>query len=121
MSKSRILIIEDDSNIRMAMEKILTRFGYEIESTPYLATALSMAIAGDYDLITLDLNMPGIDGKEIAQLFQHRNLDTPVLVISGYLDESVETELREKGVKHFLAKPFNISTLPKAIEKALAG
>ncbi len=121
MAQTRILVIDDDQNIRSTMQAILIRSGYRVETTPYLATAVGEALSGNFDLITLDLNMPGIDGREIARLFQKRAVKTPVLVISGFIDDASTKQLKNAGIKHFLAKPFDIADLPPAVEHALAG
>ena len=120
MPQSKILVIEDEASIRTAVHTILSRSGYEVEVSPYLATAIGQALSGDYDLITLDLSMPGIDGRDISELFQNQKLKTPVLVISAYLDPSIENQLKAMEVQHFLSKPFKIPELLEAVEKALA-
>lgn len=118
MSK-RILVIDDDDSIRTVIQNILSRAGYEVEVSPYLATDIGKALSKSYDLITLDLKMPGIDGTEIAQLFQQKGLKTTVLVISAYLDQPTGEQLRNAGIRHFLSKPFKASELIEAVEKAL--
>ena len=115
----RILIIEDDADMRTAMTRMLLRAGYQAEASPYLATTIGKALSVHYDLITLDLNMPGIDGGEVAELFQFREVKTPVIVISAYLDEATLEHLREAGVQHFLEKPFEASALLKVIGDAI--
>ena len=115
----RILVIDDDDKIRLLMHDILKQAGYEVAVTPYLATAIGEALSGVYDLISLDLRMPSIDGREIAELFQHQNLNTSVLVVSGYLDPAITEQLRKIGITHFLSKPFTTRGLLNAVEKAL--
>lgn len=117
----RILVIEDEEDIRTVIYKILSRAGYEVEDSPYLATDIGKALSESYDLITLDLKMPAIDGTEVAQLFQSKRLKTPVLVISAHLDETTIEKLRSVGIRHFLSKPFKASELLKAVEKTLSG
>ena len=73
-----------------------------------------------YDLITLDLRIPGLDGVEIARLFNRLGLRTPVLVISGYLDERVAAELKANGIRHFLDKPTDMPHLVSAVKGAIA-
>ena len=90
------------------------------QATPFLASAIGQALSGEFDLITLDLSMPGMDGKDISQLFQKQKLETPVLVISAYLDESIQEQLRKIDINHFLSKPFKIPELLEAVEKAMA-
>ena len=117
----KILVIEDEPEMRILLQEVLRRAGYEVVTSPYLATAIQEAFTDDFDLITLDLNMPGIDGREIAEAFEQRGLDIPVLVISAALDDTTISQLQENGIQHFLAKPFEISKLLLAVERALSG
>ena len=115
----KILVIEDEENFRDALEEILRGAGYEVEKSPYLASAVGGGLSGSYDLITLDLKMPGIDGVEIAGLFSTKNVKTPVLVISGYLDNGIIGQLEASGVHHFLDKPAGVPEVIAAVKKAL--
>lgn len=63
--------------------------------------------------------MPGIDGVEIAGLFSTKNVKTPVLVISGYLDNGIIGQLEASGVHHFLDKPAGVPEVIAAVKKAL--
>ncbi len=118
MSK-RILVIEDEESFRDILEEILVNAGFEVEVSPYLATAVGEGLSGKYDLITLDLSMPEMDGLEIARLFSRQEIETPVLVISGYLDASMTDQLKATGIRHFLHKPSGVPQLIKAVKKAL--
>ncbi len=115
----RILVIEDEELSRKIISEFLTNAGYEVEISPYLASAVGKALSGEFDLITLDLNMPGFDGSEIAEIFENKDLKVPVLIISGALSESMKERLRLKGIRHFLSKPFESSDLVKSVEVAL--
>ncbi len=112
-------MVEDEEGIRDVIETLLTGCGYEVDAKPHLATCIENALSGDYGLITLDLNMPGIDGTDVAQLFERQDLETPVLIISGYLNNSLIEHLRKLGIRHFLPKPFGLSGLIEAVQKAL--
>jgi CheY-like chemotaxis protein len=116
----RILVLDDEPGFRDVMKDVLAEHGYEVEATPYIASAVSQAVRRNYDLITLDLRIPGLDGVEIAQLFSRTGVQTPVLVISGYLDDSVTQELKANGISHFLDKPTDIPDLLSAVEGAIA-
>jgi CheY-like chemotaxis protein len=120
MSK-RILVIDDEEAFRSTLREVLGEAGYQVDVTPYLASAVGTALAGKYDLITLDLRMPGLDGLEIAKLFQSYNSHIRVLVISGYLDPRVVAQLKALGVKHFLDKPLDIGEIIQAVEDAMSG
>lgn len=119
MSK-KILVIDDEPEFRTTIQDVLETNGYHVEGSPYLATSVGWGLTGDFDLITLDLKMPEVDGLEVARLYSRLIPDTNLLVISGYLDkDSVET-LEELGISHILAKPAGISDLLKAVDQALS-
>lgn len=116
----RILVIEDEENFRDTLQEILGDAGYEVNISPYLATAIATALSGSYDLIILDLRMPGMDGQEIAGLFRRQDLHTPVLVISGYLTSTIANRLKALGIRYVLSKPVDVPRLIKTVERALA-
>ena len=116
----RILVIEDEEHFRSTLQEVLSGAGFEVDVSPYLASAVGKALSGEYDLITLDLRMPGLDGLEVARLFKESGLRTPVLVISGYLDSLVNGELKKLGIHHVLEKPSDLADLIKAVEEAAA-
>jgi len=116
-----ILVIEDEEGFRSLLYDILANEGYSVDASPYLATAVGCALSGSYDLITLDLRMPGIDGVEIAQLFKHLALLTPIVVISGYLNASLVTQLKQMGIHYILSKPVDVSQIIDTVKDALTG
>lgn len=118
MSK-QILMIEDEEMFRDTLEEILVEEGYAVDNSPYLATAVSKALTGRYDLITLDLRMPGLDGLDIARLLTHQ-ITTPILVISGYLTRAIKSRLQKMGIRHILPKPSSIPQLVSAVDDAIA-
>ena len=120
MSK-RILVIEDEPEFRDVLSEILEKHGYEVDGRPYIASAIGDALSGAYDLITLDLRLPEMNGMDIAQLFHRCRLSTPVLVISGYLTDAVSSTLRALGVSHIVPKPLGIPQIVEAVETALNG
>ena len=101
------------------MQELLLRAGYETTFSTSPIISAEEALAGGYDLITLDIKMPAFDGTEIAELFQDHTLETPVLVISGYLTSSMIEQLRRAGIRHILPKPFDNRDLLRSVEKAL--
>ena len=116
----RILVIEDEPSFRSILREVLNQAGFEVSISPYVASAISEALSGRFDLITLDLRIPGMDGVEIARLFYRKKVKTPVLVISGYLGENVTRQLKAAGVEHFLTKPSGVPQLVNAVQMAIA-
>ena len=120
-SQRRVLVIDDDPAIRIAIKTALEQVGYEVEGSDLLPASIGASLTGDYSLITLDLRMPGMGGVEVAELLKMSNIITPVLVISGYLDEPMVAALRDLGIEHYLDKPFTIPDLLQAVEDAISG
>ena len=118
MSK-KILIIDDEVEFRKTFQDVLESRGYDAVGTSYLASSVGWGLTGGFDLITLDLRMPEVDGLEVARLYTKLIPDTRILVISGYLDKATLEELGMLGVKHTLTKPAGISDLIDAVQSAL--
>ncbi len=119
MSK-RILVIDDESGFCDILKDMLSDDGYVVETPRHLASAVGTALQGNHDLIILDLRMPGIDGLEIARLFKRQKLSTPIMVISGYLTETVPQHLQELGIRYTLSKPTGVVQLRGAVARAIA-
>jgi DNA-binding NtrC family response regulator len=115
----KILVIDDEPEFRSTLKDVLESKGYEVEGSPYLATSVGWGLSGDYDLITIDLKMPEMNGIDVARLYSSMIPDTNLLVISGYLDKDSVESLEDMGVRHTLAKPVGISDLLKAVGDAL--
>jgi len=116
----KIIVVDDDVTIQKAIARILESDGYEVTTSPYLATSLSSAMNGQYDLMTLDINMPGINGVDVAQAYQSREVKTPIVIVSGWVDE-MKQELIDAGIRHFVSKPFTAEGLLDAVRDAISG
>ena len=92
--------------------------GYEVTTSPYLATSLSSALGGNYDLMTLDINMPGISGVEVAKVYKAKEVKTPIVIVSVWVDETKD-EFIEAGIRHFFSKPFTAEGLLDAVRDAI--
>ena len=112
-----VLVVDDDATVQKAISRILTNAGFEVESSPFLATALGSALGGQYDLMTLDINMPGISGVDVAKVYKSKEVKTPIVIVSGMVDQ-VKDELIDAGIRHFVSKPFTAEGLLDAVRDA---
>ena len=119
--KRKALVIEDQRPVREAMGEMLEGAGYEVRLIRDGFTAAEAVRAEAFDVITLDLNMPSLDGMTVAEAIRQspHNARTPVVVVSAYLSEGAVNELRGKGITFFLNKPFFPDELIASVEKAL--
>ncbi len=123
MKASKILIADDDSLVREAVNKILSMFGYDVVAVPGGQEALD-AVNGEFDLIILDINMPGMDGFDTLNALNEKDLGIPVVFLTGAGSMEYAVKAINLGAYDFIPKPiedldiFNIK-VKRAIEKRM--
>jgi DNA-binding response OmpR family regulator len=111
LRQRQILVVDDEPQIRGMVMRALQGAGYAIDSAADGQAGLSLALAGDYQLVILDLVMPHADGRQIiGNLRQHRP-DQAVLVLSCLSDVSTKVACLDMGASDYLTKPFSIDEL----------
>lgn len=103
---NRILVVDDEERIRRLLRLYLEKEGYSIEEAEDGGTALQKAIQYDYDLIILDLMLPGIDGIEVCARLRQKKA-TPVLILTAKGDEVNRVQGFEAGADDYVVKPFS--------------
>ncbi len=119
MNKERILIIDDDAAIRDACFQVLTRSGYEAELAGTPEEALELISKFEFDVILLDLKMPGMNGLELLRHIKEDDPHAEVVIITAYGTVQNAVEAMKSGASDFLQKPFNPEELRLAVKKAL--
>ena len=107
----RILVIEDNHDIARLVEMHLQDLSYEVELAADGDTGLALAMRGQYDLIILDIMLPGIDGLEICRRLRGASNHTPVLMLTAKTTELDRVLGLELGADDYLTKPFSIMEL----------
>ncbi len=117
---ARILIADDEDSLRWVLEKGLRGAGYEVTSVKDGDTALHAFEAGMFDLVFLDVRMPGTDG--LAVLGRLRELQSDVLVVVMTAHGTMDTAIQamQRGAYDYLAKPFDLDEVLLVAERALA-
>ncbi len=120
MERTRVIIADDESLIRMDLREMLTNLGYLVvgeagdgRSTVNPARELRP------DIVIMDIKMPDMDGIEAAQILTSERV-APVLLLSAYSQQDLVQRARQAGVAGYMVKPFRESDLTPAIEVALA-
>jgi DNA-binding NtrC family response regulator len=112
---SRILLVEDDHNVRVLLEHVLIDAGYEVDSTATVAEATSLLDSGvTYELLLADGRLPDCTGMALADLAQASGIKT--LIITGYAFQLASQDL---GRYEFLMKPVRPAELIEAIDRTL--
>ena len=116
----RIAVIDDEAAIASTIEPMLASFGYKVSAFTDSLNALTTIKSNpnDFDVVITDYSMPKITGLEIARNLKEAGIDLPVIMISGYLAESMEALAREAGISLVLTKPVSLYQLTDAIRKA---
>lgn len=115
----RILIVEDEQELLRDIAKGLTLKGYAVDQADNGNTGCQMALDEEYDLIVLDLNLPGLDGFSILKELRQERPQTKVLILSA--NSELESKLSgfELGASDYLTKPFYFAELEARIRVLL--
>lgn len=110
---ARVLVVEDEAHIRELIQLHLGLEGHEVEPVGDGQDALARANAEPFDLIILDLMLPGVDGISICRAVRREgpNQDVPILMLTARREESDKVLGLESGADDYLAKPFGIREL----------
>jgi FixJ family two-component response regulator len=117
---SRILVIDDENNVRTMIRLALEFSGYQVEAAADGPEGLEKFGNGEgTDLVVLDQRMPGMSGEEVHAELRKRNPQTRVLIITAFGTIDLALEAMKNGAAGFLRKPFTAETLRQAVKTAL--
>jgi two-component system copper resistance phosphate regulon response regulator CusR len=117
--RRRILIIEDDANMRVELTRGLIERGYEVEAAASGEEGFFLIFGFRPELILLDLNLPGRGGLEILQQIRAQKLDVRVLVLTSHNEVEERVEGLRAGADDYLGKPFAAAELLARVEALL--
>ena len=116
--KPHILVVDDDTRLRELLKTFLSRNGFRVTAASHAAEARQRLAALDFDLIVLDVMMPGETGLEFAGELR-RTDDVPILMLTAMGESKDRIAGLEKGVDDYLAKPFEVRELLLRIQSVL--
>lgn len=120
--KKRILVVDDEPSVCEGIELVLTPVGFEVEKALTGEEAVRIVEQKDFDVILMDLIMPGMDGTEACERIKAIKPGTRVVAISGSPSgQRLDRFLRAGGIELYLYKPFGKQELIDGVEKALRG
>lgn len=115
----RILIIEDEKELLRDIAKGLTMKGYAVDGADDGAAGCRMALDDEYDLVVLDLNLPGMDGFSILKELRQSRPQTKVLILSANWELDSKLSGFELGASDYMTKPFHFAELEARIRVLL--
>jgi two-component system copper resistance phosphate regulon response regulator CusR len=105
----RLLVVEDDPEVRDFLLRVLQEAAWAADAVPDGGAALDALAVGDYDLVVLDVGLPGLDGFEVCRRLRERGDRTPVLILTARNAVNDRVRGLDAGADDYLAKPFAVS------------
>lgn len=113
----RILVVDDEENIRLLYKEELADEGYEVSVAASAEEALAQIEAHRPDLITLDIRMPGVDGIEFLRLLRERDRDLPVIIVTAYGEYKQDFSVWASDA--YVVKSADLDELKAVVRKVL--
>ena len=117
-SQARILIAEDEANLRLVLQKELERLGYRVQAAPDGEAALRKLEESNVDVLLCDINMPRIDGMELLRRVHERPNPPEVIMLTGQATVETAVEAMKLGAYDYLTKPYRITELDIRVKQA---
>jgi DNA-binding response OmpR family regulator len=116
-----LLIVEDEEKLAQALKKGLTLKGFAVDWIPDPEKARNRIILykNEYDLILLDLMLPGMDGAQITESVRKENVTTPIIILTARNETEHKVDLLNKGADDYIVKPFSFEELLARINSVL--
>lgn len=115
----RILLIEDEATLALLLGERMEKEGYAVETCGDGERGLSRALHGGFDLLLLDVKLPGRNGFEVCRELRRRRADLPVLMLTARGDVKDRVKGLKLGADDYLAKPFDVAELLARVEALL--
>lgn len=113
----RVLVVDDEEVVRLGYRRVLSTDGFTVTAAGDGAEALDMMDGGRFDVVLLDMRLPGMDGMEVLRAIKERWPQSEVVVVTGYPSIEAAKEAVKLGAYDYLAKPV----VPEAVIRAATG
>ncbi|WP_312889027.1 response regulator [Desertibacillus haloalkaliphilus] len=115
----KILVVDDQYGIRVLLNEILQKDGYQLYQAANGVQALTIVEEEEPDLVLLDMKIPGMDGLEILKRIKEMNSDIRVIMMTAYGELNMINEAMNLGAVTHFAKPFDIDDVREVIRENL--
>lgn len=115
----KILIVDDEKNIRMMLNRCLKEEGYEIDIAVNGEEALGLIKEGSYDLVLLDIKMPGLTGMQVLESMRESGFKVDVIMMTAYGTIERAVEAMKLGAIDFISKPFTPDEIREIVKDVL--
>ena len=118
--KNTILVVDDEKMTRMNLLHVLTKEGYDVDTSPSGSEALERIKKDRFDLVITDLKMDKIDGLTLLDKIKKINPGTQVIIITGYATVLTAVDAIKRGSFHFIPKPLKLDEIRSTVKSALS-
>jgi DNA-binding NtrC family response regulator len=115
---NRVLVVEDEARLRDMLSRALHQMGFAATLAPTAQAADKALREAPFDIVILDLNLPGMDGMEFLRLIRQRGNEIQVIILTGFGDLDAAKSAIHLDVVDFLTKPYALGTLEVALDRA---
>jgi DNA-binding response OmpR family regulator len=119
-NKKRILVVEDDAEMRSLLKDFFTEEGFEIDSVSNGSEAFRILVRELFDLVITDIRMPGLTGLDIIPGIKKLQPEAPIIVITAFGSEEVHRRAIERGATAYLEKPLRFHELRTMIREIIS-
>jgi CheY-like chemotaxis protein len=114
-TSGKVLVVDDNNDLRIVVSKMLSRLGYEVSSADSGENGLSIFLENKFDIVLSDYEMPGIDGVAFACSVKKSSPRTPVVIMTGAGKETVFSR-KSTAVDEVISKPFTLAEIDETIQ-----
>jgi two-component system response regulator FixJ len=114
-----VYVVDDDTDVLGSLRFLLETDGFEVRTFRSGATLLNGIVTGEVDCFVIDYKMPNMSGIELAGRLRNRDIDAPIILITGYPDEDILKKASAAGIHHVLLKPHLEENLATRIRGAI--
>ena len=115
----RILVVDDEDDLRTLLSHVLSTHGYDITSASDGEEAIALLEKVSFDVALLDIQMPNINGIEVLKFISENCPSTRAIMLTGYADLKHAMEAKEFGAQDFIGKPYKLEDILTTIERVL--
>jgi putative two-component system response regulator len=116
---TRVLIVDDEETIRLALRKFLRSRGYEVEIAGSGDQAMQILDRESFSLMLCDVRMPGMTGVQVVPAAREKDKDLAIIMLTAVNDAATATEVLASGATDYLMKPVELADLQQAVDRAL--
>ena len=114
-----VYVVDDDTDVLGSLRFLLETDGFEVRTFRSGAALLNGIVTGEVDCFVIDYKMPNMSGIDLASRLRNRDIDTPIILITGYPDGNILEKAAAAGIHHVLLKPHLEESLVSRIRGAI--